>query len=379
MAVFTLFVYSADALAFGSLKAILAAKSDMQSSTTPSSFWKLHRSVFLWLILVIAICPFLGCRSFGQRKPNPMSMAAARQLRLRGADALQQQKYSDAEALFAESLRHSPNDEQAHWGLAEVLYQRGECNQAAQHMNEAAKISGNDPARLVRLGEMQMEAGQVDQAMVQADMALASDWQSAKAWELRGRVLEKRGQSQEAMEAYHRSLLSQPNNPAVQIALASIYLQLDRPQRALATIERMSDLQNPSYDKADTWLLKGTALARLGQTEESRHCLKEASQRVNGANCELCLQLAKLQSEVGDWSDARANLGRVLSQYPNHPDALLVQQQLEKRFREQPGAGSTIPATGTGKILYANGPLQPPLQPFSTSPNQNPLPSPTPN
>lgn len=305
-----------------------------------------------------------------------MALATARQLRLRGADALQQQKYSDAETLFSESLRHSPNDEQAHWGLAEVLYQRGECNQAAQHMNEAAKISGNDPARLVRLGEMQMEAGQADLAMIQADMALASDWQHAKAWELRGRVLEKRGQSQEAMEAYHRSLLSQPNNPAVQLALASIYLQLDRPQRALATIERMSDLQNPSYDKADTWLLKGTALARLGQVEESRNCLKEASQRVDGTSDQLCLQLAKLQSELGDWSDARANLGRVLSQDPNNSDALLVQQQIEKRFQEQ---GRTNPTNATGSVMFATGQNRPPQQRYPTSPNQTTVSGPSPN
>lgn len=351
----------------------------MLSPTKPLTLYKSHGSFHLWLILAIAICPHLGCRSFGQRKPNPVSLANARQLRLRGADALQQQKYSDAEALFAESLRHSPNDEQAHWGLAEVLYQRGECNQAAQHMNEAAKISGNDPARLVRLGEMQMEAGQVDQAMIQADLALASDWQHAKAWELRGRVLEKRGQSQEAMEAYHRSLLSQPNNPTVQLALASIYLQLDRPQRALATIERMSDLQNPSYDKADTWLLKGTALARLGQTEESRNCLKEASQRVNGNNSQLCLQLAKLQSELGDWSDARANLGRVLSQYPDNPDALLVQQQIEKRFREQPSVNGTTPTTRIGEFQYASGPNQTPQQRYPTSPKQNDSPNVIPN
>lgn len=328
-------------------------------------------SILLWLLLPLAVCPNLGCRAFGQRKPNAVSLATARQLRLRGADALQQQKFSDAEALFTESLRHSPNDEQAHWGMAEVLYQRGECNQAAQHMNEAAKNSGNDPDRLIRLGEMQMQAGQIDQAMAQAELALASDWQHAKAWELRGRVLEARGQSQEAMEAYHRSLLAQPNNPAVQLALASIYLQVGRPQRALATIERMSDLQNPSYDKADTWLLKGTALARLGQVEESRSCLREASQRVNGSSSQLCLQLAKLQSELGDWSDARANLGRVLSLDPHNTDALLVQQQIEQRFMSQPIVNGITPTIRTDELSFATGPNQLPKARYPTSPNQN--------
>lgn len=331
-----------------------------------------HQPTILLGMLLVVICFNLGCRSLVKNQQKQMALRTARQFSLRGADALQQHKYSDAEALFSESLRHSPTDERAHWGLAEVLYQRGECQNAAQHMNEAAKMSGSNPDLMVRLGEMQYESGMIDQAIIQADMALANDWQHAKAWELKGRVLERRGLADEAIEAYHRSLMSQPNNPAVQISLASVYQEQGRPQRALATLERMSDLQNPEYDKANTWLLKGAALASLGEAEESRTCLREASLRANGQDVQLCLKLAKLQADLGDLADARANLGLVLSQDPGNQAALLVQQHLEQKFLEMPAPRGAIVKTPKINTMHASTIISPQQQRAVTSPNQYP-------
>jgi Tfp pilus assembly protein PilF len=327
----------------------------------------LMRSV-CWTLLVIVVCTlFAGCRSFRQQKHQQAELTTARQFSLRGADALQQQKYDVAEALFSESLRHSPTDERAHWGLAEVLYHRGDCQAAATHLQEASRTSGNNPDLLVRLGEMQMEEGKSEQAMVQADMALAVDWQHARAWELRGRVLESRSQWQEAQEAYHRSLMSQPNNPSVQIALAKIYQVSGRPQRALATLERMSDLQNPQYNAASTWALKGAALVSLGQFEESRVCLREASQRATNKDQQVFLQVAQLQAELGDLADARVNLGRVLSQDPNNPVALNVQQQLEQMFRQLPAASETVATTEKSNIITTSGGKGLPTNPLPNS------------
>lgn len=339
------------------------------------------------LLAIVCVCLSAGgCRALTKKTNQKMALTSARQFSLRGFDALQQKKYNDAETLFSESLRRCPTDERAHWGLAEVLYQRGDCQLAAQHMNEAAKMSGSNPDLFVRLGEMQMEAGRADMAIIQTDLALSNDWQHAKAWELRGRVLEKNGQPHEAMEAYHRSLMSQPNNPSVQLALASIYQQLGRPQRALATLERLSDSQSPEFDKADTWMLKGAALASLGQIEDSRMCLREASLRVGKDDTQLCLQLAKLQADMGDLADARANLGRVLSLNPGDQSALSVQQQLEQKFRELPANSASNSAiannspqvgnpatTARADIISVSGPTRTPSQRYPTAPNAEPL------
>jgi tetratricopeptide (TPR) repeat protein len=256
----------------------------------------------------------------------------ARQFSLRGADALQMEKHEDAEALFAEALRRCPTDERAHWGMAEVQWSRGNSQTATYHMEEASRMSGNNPDLLVRLGEMHLQAGRWDDAQRQAELALSHHRHHAGAWQLRGRLCEQRQQWQEAIECYHRALMSQPNNPVVQVALAEIYQRQGRSQRALATLERMADLQSSQYEQASTSLLKGQALASLGQIEEAKKCLRDAASQADPDDFRLFLQIAQLHTEVGQWAEARASLGRSLSLQPQNPEALALQQTLDKNF-----------------------------------------------
>lgn len=154
--------------------------------------------------------------------------------------------------------------------------------------------------------------------------------------------------------------MAQPNNPPVQIALASIYQRQGRPQRALATLERMSDLQNPEYDKAGTWLLKGAALASLGQADDARLCLREASLRATANETDTHLELARLQADLGELAAARVSLGKVLSQNPQDQLALQVQKQLESKFEVLQAAGPSTALANTGKlgVLPASIPLR---------------------
>jgi Tfp pilus assembly protein PilF len=302
-------------------------------------------------------------------------MMAARQLSLRGADSLQQQKYNDAEALFAEALKNCPTDERAHWGMAEVLFHQGNHAAATRHMHDAVQLSQSNPDLLVRLGEMRLAEGQSQQALQQANMALESNRQHAGAWELCGCVHQQGGDWEKAMEAYHRSLMTDPNNPAVQMALARAYYEIGKPQRALATLERMSDLQAKEYQSAETWMLKGAALAKLGQMDESRLCLREAQQRADDGQAQVLLNLARLQAEQGDMASARTNLGRVLSKQPNLSEALLVQSELEQKFLAEARTGGKTDANSRFPTQPVSGPahLPTPPPPQSSTSQNNPF------
>jgi len=59
--------------------------------------------------------------------------------------------------------------------LRESLWQRGECEKAISHMAEAARLSGHDPERLVRLGQMYLARGDLAGAARQADVAIAAN------------------------------------------------------------------------------------------------------------------------------------------------------------------------------------------------------------
>lgn len=281
--------------------------------------------------IAICACCFIGCRALRANRQN-RELTAARQMSLRGAEALQQKKYADAESLFSEAIRQSPVDERAQSGYAEVLLQKGQVQAAAEHMKKAVETSGGNPDLVVRLGKMHFEQGQLASALEQADLALRNQRTHAGAWALKGDVLRQQRQLREALDCYHRSLIYQSDAPEVQIALAEIYCQIDRPQRALATLNNLADNHSPEQIPPRAWMLKGQALASLGEDAEAKRCLRLASQYAAESQSGLLLELASAQYCCGDLAEARLCLGRVLQHDPSNPSALRLQSQLDQSF-----------------------------------------------
>lgn len=274
-----------------------------------------------------------GCRTLGSKRQT-RELAAARQYSLRGADHLQQHNYQEAGPLFSEALKHSSADERAHWGLAEVLWMRGERIPAIEHMARAAELSGHNPDLLVRLGEMHLSEGDLERSLEQADLVLARDRQHAKAWELKGQVLRQRDLLEESLDCYQRALIYQPKNPAARVALADIYHVLGRPQRALATLDQLADDQPTEQIPARAWLLKGQALASLGQDVEAKNCWRHAALCAEEQEAQLLLDLAQLQYTSGDLAEARICLGRALKNNPDDPHALQFRNTLDRSFAD---------------------------------------------
>ncbi len=253
---------------------------------------------------------------------------------LRGAEALQQKKFSDAESLFGEAIRHSPADERAQWGYAEVLWQRGQTEQATEHMLKAVETSGGNPDLVVRLGQMYLEQEDPQRAIAQADAALRNQRTHPGAWALKGDSLRKQNQLQAAMDCYQRSLIHRPDAPAVQVATAELYRQLGRPQRALSTLDNLADHNTPEKIPPRAWMLKGLALADLGEEDEAKKCWRLAAQYASETQSELLLELASVQYASGDLAEARLCLGRVLQHDAKNPRALNLQTQLDQSFAD---------------------------------------------
>ncbi len=297
---------------------------------------------WLWLCgLLVMLVMHSGCTSLRARRQT-RALSNARQNSLWGAEKLQQKKLEEAEFLFTEALRSSSADERAQAGMAEVLWQREQSGQAIKHMTQAAAISGGNPDYLVRLGEMNLQQGARDEALAQADAALENQRRHAGAWALRGKVLQQRGQWEEAMTCYHRALSEQPQNASVQVALAEIYRQVGRPQRALATLDAMTDGQAVERIGPQAWILKGQALADLGESSAARNCLRNAAMCCRQDATDQLLAVARAQIECGDFAEARNCLGRAFEHDPYNPTALQLQAMLDR------GAGGGAPARLAG-------------------------------
>jgi tetratricopeptide (TPR) repeat protein len=259
-------------------------------------------------------------------------LVAARQLSLRGADALQRSREQDAEMLFSEALRRSPLDERAHWGYACTLWNRGDRNRAIEHMREALRLSGRNPDYAIRLGEMSLEMGDRVAAADAAKTVLSANRNHAKAWALLGDTHHSERDWPAALECYHRALLIQSDYPRVQLSVAEIYRYMGRPNRALAALDRMSDLRSTASTDPDVLLVRGQALADLHRYQEAAESLAMASERMPSHRVDKQIELVHAQHRIGELVPARMTLGKLIASNTGHPEVSRLQSMLDMSF-----------------------------------------------
>ena len=254
----------------------------------------------------------------------------ARSLSLRGFESLEQQKFEDAESLFVDALRRSPNDERAQWGYAEVLWQRGQPESAIKHMSKAVLLSGSSPEMLVRLGQMYLEQGDYARARENADAALRTRRDDPTAWALKADVHRCSGQTEDAICCYQRAMVYRPEWPEVQVTVADLYRQSQRPQRALATLDRLADQRSENQVPPRAYLVRSQTLDDMGEREAAIMCLRSAAARLAPDQTELMYEFATQQMALGDLLEARLCLGRALQRDPNHEAAQRLQTDLDR-------------------------------------------------
>jgi tetratricopeptide (TPR) repeat protein len=195
--------------------------------------------------------------------------------------------------LFAAAILKCPADERARCGFAEALWHRGAQEEAISHLQEAARLSGHDPERLVRLGQMYALRGEINLASHQADLAIAANPALASAWALRGQVCRARGDADEALASFHRALSYQQPLPDVQLAISEIYLQQGRPQRALATVQALSASYPLGRAPANVLVHEAHALRALDRPQEAARLLAQVEV---GGRQEAAIALASSNS-----------------------------------------------------------------------------------
>ena len=288
--------------------------------------------------MLLLIC---GCRAFRGHKVSDESIAAARQLSLQGLDAQQRNQWERAESLFATAILKCPSDERAHAGYGESLWQRGAWRESVAQMEESVRLSGGDPTRRVRLGQMYRSVGDLARAREQAEQALAANPQLASAWALRGQVLLAQGDRGEALANFHRALGYDGNLSDVQFAIAEIYAQENRPQRALATLQALAQTAPSGPAAAEIAIRQARALVALGRQPDAISVLAKAVER-NDASAAVLHELAITQLAARDWPGARQAVERGISRYPADSRFQSLAQELSRAA----GPVATVSATG---------------------------------
>ncbi|HUG70565.1 MAG TPA: tetratricopeptide repeat protein [Pirellulaceae bacterium] len=303
--------------------------------TTFSAPYAVGRAVAT-LAIAAAVLNGLGCASL-RKGTISEDVITARQMSLRGFDSLEQGKLKDAEAWFANAVETNPVDERAHVQYAELLWRRELHEEAIKHMEQSVKLSGGDPNLVVRLGEMYLAQGDAERAWQQAELAIQSNRQLPCAWALRGDVRRHQGRLQEALAEYHRSLSFEGHCPHVQLALASIYRQQNRPRRALSTLVALAEHYPPDDVPQELLLEQGLALKALGRHENAASLLAQATQR-GEPSTEILFHLAEAQLLSGDTTNARLALVAALAQEPTHAPSNQLKDQIDDQHQTMTAA-----------------------------------------
>jgi tetratricopeptide (TPR) repeat protein len=284
-----------------------------------------------------AVMTLSGCKMLPRGSSNEQ-MLASRRMSLQGTDALQRGHWEEAESLFAGAVKRCAVDERAHAGYAEALWQRGAFEPAIREMEKATQLADGNQQLLVRLGEMRFARGDEDGAVNCAQRALDRDRECCAAWALHGQCLRAQGKLEDALHSYHRALRSKSHSPDVQLAVAEIYCETNRPQRALSTLETLADGYGPGNTPARVLQLQGLVQTQLKRYDDAVQSLVAASQLE--PTVELLKHLSHAQQLAGDTLGARKTVAEALRLAPN--DDTLRQQlaQLESGTPRMASAGS---------------------------------------
>jgi tetratricopeptide (TPR) repeat protein len=275
-----------------------------------------------------------GCRLFGNRGPVPEEVATCRQLAQRGMSALERGEWNRAESLLSQAIKSYPDDPNAQRYYAEVLWQRGLQEDALRHAEEAQRLASDDAGIAVRLGEMQLTLGRLDEARRIANEAIDLDPHSAAGWALRGRVAVIDGQLDAALADFHRALAAHPGDRELIFETAEVYRRMNRPQRALATLASARENYQSGDEPARLLYMEGLALAALDRHQDAIDAYQEASKRA-APTAELFAQLAQSHLRAGQVAEAEQSVAMALSLDPRHAASIALAQRFHAQRMAQ--------------------------------------------
>jgi len=241
---------------------------------------------------------------------------------------MERSDWEQAEQLLSKAVQTCPGDSEARRYYAESLWHRGRRPEAIVQLEGLVRVSPEDASLRARLAQMRLETGDISLARREAELALDLDPKLSLAWAIRGRVMLASGAPQQALADFHRALAYSPEDRGLLLEIAQIHRQMNQPQRALTTLQTLTDTYSPGEEPQQLLYLLGVTYAALGRHDEAAESLALAAGR-GPADPEILARLGQSQLDLGRTREAMSAVREALALDPRHGPSLALMERLQ--------------------------------------------------
>jgi len=297
-----------------------------------------HKQLAVFVTLVaIVLSSLTGCRLFSPRVTLE-TLTTAAEIERRGDQLYKSGQYKAAADRFEEAAAMVTSDQLVRRKLADTYWAENRYNAAIAAMRTAIKLANPVFDReirqewFVRLAEMYLDVGNVDRALHWVDRAIEENPQMLPARVVRGSIFARVQSYTAALEDYHYALSlmaeeSSAERVRVEIEVARIYSQQQRPHRVLAMTSAIDPRTLQPTQAIDVHLIRAMALR---DRQRFADAVRELQQILvlDANHAQAHFVLASTYWQQGDIVRAQSSLAEVFRLNPNHPAALRLQQQM---------------------------------------------------
>jgi len=217
---------------------------------------------------------------------------------------------------------------------------------ARDSYNDAIRIAPGKPVGYVGNAIVEMKLGNITQGENWIDKALALDRRNAEALQLKGDVLFRRNNLQEAKQSLQQSLAINESSFRARLLLAEIYIAEDELNEALAHINYVLELE-PNYPNVN--LLYAFVLIKLGQKDDAQKVSKNLSSYLSKIDENDLNKSPSLRFILGtslfiqeSWENAYGHLNYYAQKYSGHEQSHIMVAELDIRFERYNAAIKTL-------------------------------------
>ncbi|MEY4707408.1 MAG: hypothetical protein RJB58_1131 [Pseudomonadota bacterium] len=231
----------------------------------------------------------------------------------------QQGDLPGAETLYRQILDADPHLFRPHYYLGLMRMQQGRSEEAANHLQEALRISPDNAGARYSLGIALMNLRRADQALAAFDAVMTTGAQDPKLFNHRGVALWHLKRPTEALASFERALALDPQSAEAWGNRGLALRDLARHAEALASFDQVLAIAPQS---AAAWNSRGNVLRDMGRFDEAIESYGQAITIHPGFSEALNNRGYTWWSEKQEYAPALADLERALALDPDHPYAV---------------------------------------------------------